>query len=207
MSGKNKGKKYIKLKGNEIARPQDEARAQRFMRWYGKNCRNLHKFVKDFDQDTAHDVALHVYERMAFTGLKPKDNTAYYLQAYRNAIIKRRKDEAKYSAVHVSLSMTGWRGDDEDEQLDIAEPDYRADEYEAAFAEFEDEVLDYVRENFDELSVSLFEIYVALQPATSYQKLARMLGLKWWKVWPLISAIRKDVAQKFGERRINLISV
>lgn len=197
--GRNRGKKYIKLKGNEIAAPENEARALEFMNWYGANFEALRdKLLYDqfYDDEVATDTALYLYDCIAYKGLHIQNNKWYYLRAYHTALLAKRKQPARDVSIDAEATT-----------LQLPAPDFDYSTYERALDALQTEILDYVRANYDQVSVSLFEIYITLQPEMSYKKLARMLGFPAQKIWPVLGAIRKDVANRFSDRRDYLLSL
>lgn len=196
--GRNKGKKYKKLHGFEQATPETEARAREFMQWYGDNFDALRdKLIYDhlYDDEIATDTALYLYDCIALKGFVIKDYKFYYLRAYhtaRLAALKKRTPE-------VSI-------DDEERIIQLSAPDFNYEKYEAVVDQLNTEILEYVRANYDAVAVSLFEIYIGLQPDISYKRLAVMLDIPVTKIWTSIGAIRKGVAAEFGARKGYLLS-
>lgn len=201
--GRNKGKKYVKLNGNEIATEENEARAVDFMQWFGANfdvlrCKLL--YGQYWDDQVATDTALYLYECIAFKGLRIDNYKWYYLRAYHTALLTSKKKDGDQRAAYVSI-------DEPEYGVTLAAPSFDYVTYEKELDAIQTEILDYVRSAYDQVSVSLFEIYVTLQPEMSYKKLARMLGYPANKIWPVIGSIRKDVAVRFADRRGFLLSL
>ena len=86
------------------------------------------------------------------------------------------------------------------EEHDTPAPDFDSREYEEAVETINTEVMEFVRSTYDEMSISLFEMYVGLAPDVSYKKLAAMLGLPFAKVWMSIGNVKKRVLRHFGNR-------
>jgi len=197
--GRNAGKKYAKLRGDEMATPESEGRAIEFMKWFGDNFNALRTkllYKEYYDDQVATDTALHLYDCILLKGLVVENYKWYYLRAYHTALLAskvRRKDEV----LHI-----------EDSAYDtVASSNCDYSEYERASDQLQNEILEYVRGAYDPISVSLFEIYVALQPDMSYNKLSAMLGIPATKIWPVIGLIRKDVAARFAEKHNILLSL
>jgi len=201
--GRNKGKKYIKLRGGEIATPENEARAQKFMRWYGYNVEYIRErliFDHLYDDEVATDTMLYLYECIALKGLAIDKYKWYYLRAYHTNLLaaKKKRGESLKGIVYI---------DDEKVHAQLLAPDFDYAAYESAVDLLKGEILEYVRATYDPVAVSLFEIYVSLQPEMSYKKLAAMLGYPLQKIWPVIGAIRKDLALRYAEKRYFLLSI
>lgn len=219
--GKNKGKKYVKLKGFEQATPQSEKAAQNFMGWYGDNFERIRDkliFGHLYDDELATDTALMIYENIALKRFIVVDYQAYFLRAYHTNRIAKAKRRVYESPFIDSLGMTDKQSEDETEispeyaalyqQLHgkADTPDFDYEQYELAVDQLNTEMLDYVRATYDPLSVSLFEIYVGLLPNTSYKRLSELLGIPVTKVWTSIGAIRKDLAERFAYRNAFMLS-
>lgn len=192
-TGRNTGKKYIKLRGHEVPTPQNELRAREFMTWYAANMQKLERYAQGsggiLDADIFSDTFLRLYDDIALKGLNINNYTAYFLRAYRTKYIDSRK------------------GITDDLDTDIADPVFDSKLYEEVVETLSAEVFEYVRGRYDDVSISLFEIYIGLAPEVSYKRLANMLGIPEFKVWPAIGKIKKDVAAKFGHRKNVLLSL
>jgi DNA-directed RNA polymerase specialized sigma24 family protein len=172
------------------ASPENEAKARAFMSWYGVNMDKLRYYVQGsglaYDEDMFTDAFLRAYDAIARRGTLVKDNTGYFLQTYRATFLDSKKTPI---------------ADKVDERVaeGLSAPDFDSDTYEDAVETINAEVLEYVRENYDEVAVSLFEIYVGLSPDISYKRMSNMLGIPATKIWPVIGRIKKDVVKRFGD--------
>lgn len=184
----NKGKKYVKLTGNEIATPAAQARANAFLQWYATS--DMRQFIKPhlYNDEMATDTMLSIYNAIAFKGLECRDPKFYFLRAYHTNCVAAKKN-ARYDTV--GLEETGA----------LAAPDFDYESYERAVDKLKSEIMEYVRTNYDAAECSIFEIYVTLLPDVSYKRLAKMLGFPAHHIWPVIKAIKNDVAAVFAERR------
>lgn len=202
--GKNTGKKYIKLRGDEIATAEDQARANKFMVWYGRHADYIRErliFAHLYDDEVATDTMVYLYECIAFKGLNIKNYKWYFLRAYHTNYLAALKRRAKETAGKVYL-------DDEDTYVEEpAAPNYDYEDYEARVEQLRGEILEYVRGSFDAFSVSLFEMYIELQPEMNAARLAKLLGIPEYKVGPTIKAIKADVVYRFADRRDFLLSL
>jgi len=220
-AGRNKGKKYKKLQGFEEPTELSQANATAFMYWYGKNFERLRDkliFAHLYDDEVATDTALTIYDNIALKGVVILDYQFYFLRAYHtNRVAKANRkareisyDEGLYNEFNKmdnGREPTSNRTSLAVAQLIAAAPDFDYEEYELAVDQLSTEMLDYVRANYDPLSVSLFEIYVGLLPGISYKKLSALLGIPVTRIWTSLGEIRKDLAERFAERKENLLSV
>ena len=180
-------------KSYAIATPEGEAKAAAFMRWYGDNMGRLRHLVHDYDEDVFSDALLRAYDAIARNGTSVKDNTGYFLQTYRAAYL-----DSKRGAV-VSDS-------DERAMANLPASEFDSAGYERTVELINAEVMNYVRGHYDEVAVSLFEIYVGLSPDISYKRMSVLLGIPATKIWPVIGQIKKDLVKKFGVKRDFLLS-
>lgn len=192
--GKNKGKKYKKLTGLEMATPESEAKARDFMEWYGANFEDLKRELyykgRTFDDEVATDTALLIYDAIALKGAKVESYKHYFFRAYHTNAIKSARDTVTHLANHVEL-----------DGVVLAASSVDLDTYEREVDIFSAEVLEYVREWFSPFDCSIFEIYIGLHPETSYNKLSALLGIPRFTIYTTIGAIRKELAAEFAQKR------
>lgn len=167
----------------------NETLARDFMDWYAANMDKLKRYVKDYDDDLFSDAFLRAYNAILRRGTIVKDYTGYFLQTYRATFL----DSHKVAGLHTE--------DINDGVHQIAEEEPEDDEYDQAVIVLNAEVIDYVRANYDALSVLLFQIYVRLYPKFPYSKIAKQTGLSEPRIKQRVGPIKKDVAAKFGQRR------
>lgn len=194
--GRNRGKKYKKDYGDTT--PESENRARNFMDWYGNNFTALRdKLIYDqfYDDEVATDTALYIYDCIAYKGLTVDNYKWYYLRAYHTAFMAAQKNKKHLVSV-----------DDEESVIQLPASDFDSDTYEEVVETINTEVLEYVRESYDEVAVSLFEIYVGLSPDISYKRMSNILGIPATKIWPVIGQIKKDLVKRFDDRRDFLLS-
>lgn len=197
-------RKYTKLLGHEVAAPDNEKRAKAFMRWFSLRFDRLRTewlYAGKFDDEVATDTAMYIYDSIALKGTKIIGKyKSYYLRAYHNRLKAVRMKQARLAAATVWL-------DDPEVNLDLAAPTFDYEHFEALVDAVNNEMMEYVRERYPPLDASLFEIYIALQPNMSYKRMGKMLGYSPNKIWPVIGAIRRDLALKFVARRDYLLSL
>lgn len=194
--GNNRGKKYTKLKPGAVATPENKARAHEFMNWYAENMDMLKGALYDqlYDEGLALETFFAVYDAIALKGAVVASYKWYYLRAYHTTRLQFIKGKSAHEAKHVEIR-------------ELAEaPDLSA-EYAHALECLDSEVMRYVRANYSEIEISLFEMYVHLYPDISYNKLGALLGMSAQKIWPAIGRIKKDLVREFGARKASLLSL
>jgi DNA-directed RNA polymerase specialized sigma24 family protein len=174
--------------------PNHEVMANAFMRWYGANLDDLKRCVIDYDEDLFTDAFLRAYEAIRRCGTIVKDYKGYFLQSYRSTFLDSKKKAQPDKENETAIT-----------HIQASEYDYMA--YEKVVDDFKSEILDYVQNTYNPFDVSLFEIYIGLLPDISYKRMSEMLGIPTTKIWPAIGAIKKDVAEKYGKKCENLLSI
>lgn len=187
----NKGKKYVKLTGDEVATPENQKRADDFKLWFGENYAGLVRgmYAGQYDDQVFTDTFIYLYDCIALKGSRIDNYKGYFLRAYHTARLAGKKKVTVYTELHVINEPVAQENP----------PDPWGDFFDA-------ELMEYVRGQFDAVSVSLFEMYVGLQPDITYARLAEMLGISSNDIWPVIGAIKKDLRFRFADRVDALLS-
>lgn len=176
--------------------PENRAKAKDFLEWFAVERERVEFYIRgclDYDEDLVSDALIRTHDAIVRRGTDVDDYLGYFLYVYKNTFLDAAKAKTRYT-----VQAENVRG--------LAAPDYDSAAYEDAVEAINAEVMDYVRESYDEVAVSLFEIYVGLLPDISYKRLSRILGIPATKIWPVIGRIKKDVAERFGGRRSFLLS-
>lgn len=199
QSGRNLGKKYKKLTGDEIATPASEARGAKFINWYGAAMvKFMRKRIRDLDDETASETMLQIYNDIVYKDAHVKNYFSYYLRAYHTMRLKRAIEYTKYTERTPLI---------EAQHEDITDNQFDSELYEAQADNLCAELLGYVRSNYTAREVSLFEIYTGLHPDVSYESMGEMLGISASLISNTISAIKKDLRIRYAEKRLALLSL
>jgi len=223
--GKNKGKKYVKLRGGEVATPQSEARASAFLKWYGEHERELRErliYKYRYDDEIATDTMLNIYDAISYKGLIVADPKFYYLRAYHTNYLAaqiKKSGAANVISLDIASNRSNICYDDSGARNmvggggvfalieKIAAPQGDYEQLERDIETLKNEMTEYVRARYDPADCSIFEIYIALQPGMTYKRLAALLGFSAGRVWPVIGAIKKDLKAAFMARTHSLLYV
>lgn len=211
--GNNKGKKYIKLKGGEVATPEAQAAADDFLKWFGR----MYGYIKEnliaepkLDDDVYHDAALSIHEAIRLKNLVIKGRKrAYYLRVYHTTLLKELQNRKKYLTTTLSLSVLQAENNGEPEAYELRAlkaNDYDPAEYEGAVDTIRGEMLEFVRRHYEPAAASIFEIYMELQPSITYKSMAEMLGIPQNKVWATVRDIKAELRYWYAARRDFLLS-
>lgn len=204
-AGRNKGKKYVKLTGNEIATPEAERKAKRFLDWYGAMYNHIARKIRGYNAEIATETMLRVYNDILYKGAHIKNYRAYFVKAYHTTKLKQDIEEARRRGMHISFDAPA----EEDTTLSemIAAPDFDYELHEEIVERINAEILDYVRAKFSPMEISIFEIYVGLQPAVSYTLMGELLGISANRIYLIVSAIKRDLSENYTDRRKYLLSL
>jgi len=197
--GKNLGKKYKILKGDEVATPQSTKKARAFILWYGRNFENLRRRINNWDDEIATDTALKIYEAIELKDLRIDSYKYYYFRAYHTNALKSKRDEMVLNVNFTRLSDSPNAGE-------FRAPDPPENAQPEDLEILEGVILDYVLTAYPPFESSIFEIFVGLQPNISCRGLSIMLGLRSAQVYEIITKIRRDVAERFKGEKDNLLS-
>jgi hypothetical protein len=200
QSGRNLGKKYKKLTGDELVTPESEARGAKFVNWYSAaRVKFLRKRVRDLDDEIANEAMLQMYNDIVYKGLCVKNYFSYYLRAYHTMRLKYAIEFGKRAAKHISV--------EDSEVENLTAPEFDSEFYEQCADDLCAELMNYVRDNYTAREISLFEIYTGLHPDVSYESMGVMLGISASLISNTISAIKKDLRLKYAEKRLTLLSL
>lgn len=193
--GRNTGKKYIKLIGYEVAKPENEAKARDFMRWYSQNIDKIKHYILSsgvvLNEDIMTESLLTIYNAISLKGANVKSYMSYYIHSYRMAFMASKKS---------SMTTVDYLSDTIEAEVFKTLPEYNSEYIEEEINSFYTEIMNYVRENYNEIESSVFELYIGLYPAISYRKLSKIFGLSFSLVWTVIGKIKKDVVSKFNNK-------
>lgn len=197
-NGGNKGKKYIRLTGDEEITPDRAEEVLRFTKWFNDNCHEVNRSISTkapIDPEVFADTYISMYEAIAFKALNTKDYKSYFCRAYYTNKIATQTREQKRDARHYNLETT-WNVPDEDQ--------YSEDTVREA-EQLNNDILEYVRQSYEPLEFSLFEIYVHSKPAMSYKELSKLTKTPYYRIATSLSAILRDVREVFKERKESII--
>lgn len=182
-----KGSKYIKLRGDEVATPENQRRADLFMKWYGAvfaKCALPYQRSAEFDSDTAGDTALQIYDDIALKGRKIKSYKNYFFLAYTTNYKKRYKTNSEVPLSEAELEEVAKCQAERNKLIHALRSD----------------ILEYVRERRPPFDCALFEIYEGLYPDISYARMAEMLGLNVRQIDTSMAETRRIIVRKYSGR-------
>lgn len=174
-------KKYIRLKGDEVATPEDQKRAALFLEWYANNRKEVVAHINvEVDEDLLSDTLLSVYDSIALKGREIDNYKSYFLMAYRNTFL----------AAKAGKQFGGVEG------IDVVDAEIVTPQLDEM--DLRDEILAHVRGSHDMVSVSIFEIYAAMYPEFGSARIAELTGLPISRIKSTLSAIRADLQSEYS---------
>lgn len=182
-AGKNKGKKYLKIKGDEVITVENQAKADHFKYWFGEMYNRLRNELIQkgtCDEDVLNETFLRIHDKILFGGLFIKDYKAYFHRAFFTNYMQVVIDQSKGI-------LSGIDGLDFEEDIDSDLPLIEAK------ARLENDIFDYVHSKYSLRDFELFKMYIRLKPTITYTQMSGMTGLSVTLISDAVSKIRKDV--------------
>lgn len=188
--GGNRGKKYFLRRDIEGMEPSSENRskADNYNKWFCKNRDSLIRAIKaknTYNEDTFSETYLRISEKILFTGLEMQDARAYFHRAYYTNYIQIKTVENRY--VGSELKEYSLISDNSDEYLDIMRK--KEDLY--------NEIVAFVHNNFPD---DYEKFRMNTEDGMTLVEIAEKVGLKAYVVQKKLSAIKRAVKNKFGEK-------
>lgn len=196
-AGKNRGKKYLKIKGTETITVENQAKADHFKYWFGENYQRLRREIiqKDtFDEDILNETFLRIHDKVLYGGLVIKDYKAYFHRAFFTNYMQVLIDTTK----GILASIDGY---------DTADTSFDDMPMIKTKARLEVDILDYVFKTYPVSDFELFKMYVRLKPAVNYESLSEMTKIPKTRISMIVSRIRSDIRsnKEFLDRRKAII--
>lgn len=186
------------------ATPATQERATRFIRWYGRSERYLkRKIQSNWDEDIAQDTALNIYDLILYAHIRIESYYNYFRRAYfANMLLERRRAQ-RFISIHVfkrdseRLSENEYLYQDGEVLKEALVTDEDVEAEELLAEDRREEYLHFVRANFSESEIIIFEIYLELFETLKATRIAELLGIKYSKFHKVISKIRTRLAEVF----------
>lgn len=196
-AGRNKGKKYLKIKGNETITAENQGKADHFSYWFGENYLQLKKELiqkNTIDDDVLNETFLRIHDKILYGGLVIKDYKAYFHRAFFTNYMQ--------SVIEISKGMIA--SIDGYDTMDEEEDDTKTI---ATKVKLEIDIFDYIYERYPVRDFELFKMYVTLKPAINYATLSEITGISQSRISDTISKIKGDVRRNkvFLHRRQALL--
>lgn len=214
-NGNNRGKKYF-IRGRDDINPEKLyiKEAQDFARWFEQNYRILRRDVRGVgkvDDDAFNETFVRIHDLIFYTGRKIRDYKAFFHRAYYTNYIQQAVSEQRYCNFYDHVEVEDRSGElsgGEAQKMTLAEEnDEYFEELEGALKALQDDIMDYVYQNYELRQFEIFKMYMNLKPAINYHALSRMTGLKYHRIQSTVSTIVMDVKthHEFHRRRQEMV--
>lgn len=181
--GKNKGKKYLKLKGNEIITEENQLKADVFSEWFGRNYQQLKKeliYKNTLNEDTLNDTFLRIYDKIAFGGLVVNDYKSYFHRSFytnfMQSVINEQKERQTVESINENDDIL------DHENSGLSNSDLR------------DQILAYARQKYDKEKYLLLLLYFKLG---SDKSVSVFTDLPYNNIAYQLHSIRQDLRKNY----------
>ncbi|MEN9917991.1 MAG: hypothetical protein RL662_427 [Bacteroidota bacterium] len=183
--GKNKGKKYLKITGNETITAQNSAMANAFAQWFGDNHRKLkteliHKGTHN--DDIVSETFLRIHDKILYGGLDVLEYKAYFHRAYFTNYIQDCMKQSKQAQLFVNDEMATQSIDN---YLEMTEAVLQQQQLIA-------DTIRFIKQRFAPDAYNMFVVYLE-SDTKQYCSVAEKLGLATEDVSQTIGRIKRIV--------------
>lgn len=183
--GKNKGKKYLKITGNEIITPENQLKANNFKAWFGDSYKRLQMELvakRTYNEDILNDTFIRIHDKILYGGIDIANYKAYFHRAFFTNYVQDSMKETKISRMHISDEYANTTPDEGmDEKLELQQKH-----------QLYVDVMQYVKNQFNETDFNVFVNYVK-RGNRKQQAIANNTGLPHQSIVNTISKIKKRI--------------
>ncbi|MDL2215303.1 hypothetical protein LJC00_03850 [Dysgonomonas sp. OttesenSCG-928-M03] len=183
--GKNKGKKYLKITGQEEITEENQMKANRFKEWFSRNYVRIQIELiakRTYNEDILNDTFLRIYDKILFGGLDIADYKAYFHRAFFTNYVQENMKQQEIARMFVPDDHAVDTFDDTIEELRINQQKMQL---------YKD-ILHYVKDKFDEPDYNLFDAYVKLG-SRRYNSVCDLLQLSHETVSGTVGKIKRSI--------------
>lgn len=184
--GKNLGKKYLKIKGNEPITRANQQKADDFNKWFEKEYTTIKKKIAGqntvCDDEVFHETYLRIVNKILHGGLEIKDYALYFHRSYFTNNIQLAIKENRF--VDFDLEQVQ-QIDESKENIEIMKK--QDDTIQA--------IKDFVKEHYP----NDYDLFISnMIDGITYPELSGQSGLKEYVVQRKVSAIKEAVRKEFA---------
>lgn len=182
--GGNLGKKYLKIKGDEIITVENQLKVDAFNKWFSGNYIFLKKRIIQqqngtFDEEVFHETYIRIATKILYGGLEIKDYAFYFHRSYFTNTIQlaiRENRYAEYDLIQIDCI------DESEENIEIMKN--------------QDETIQTIKDFVKEHYPNDYDLFISnMIDGITYPKLSERTGIKEHVIQRKVSAI-KDVLRK-----------
>lgn len=185
LAGQNKGKKYLKITGNETITVENQAKANRFAQWFSKNYEQLQRELvakKTINEDQMNETYLRIYDKILYGGLEISDYKAYFHRAFFTNYVQNSMKQTETERMFVP----------DDKAVELIDDDEDEEEENLARRELYGEVVEFIKECYTSDIYDVFFTYLRIGER-SYEPVCIETGLSRDEVIRIINIIRKRI--------------
>lgn len=185
LAGQNRGKKYLKITGNETITPENQMKANQFAKWFSKNYERLQRELvakKTVDEDQMNDTYLRIYEKILYGGLEISDYKAYFHRAFFTNYIQHSIKRSEVERLFVS----------DEKAIELIEDEEDEEEINLIKKKLFDEIVDFIKECYPSDIYDVFLAYLRIGDR-SYESVCIETGLSRDYVLNIINKVRNRV--------------
>lgn len=182
--GKNTGKKYLKLTGEESISLENQQKYDQFTQWFEISWNEIKNqlIIKGlYNSDIINDTFLKIGTKILYGGLEIKDYPSYFMRSCFTNNMQATIAESTYIRRH--------------ESIDVAEflvTDHLA--YESSLRELQQDIFDHIRIKYSPKQVYIFETYIINKADKySFRKLAEVCGISTYTIHTIVTEILKEI--------------
>jgi len=185
LAGQNRGKKYLKLTGNETITPENQTKANNFAKWFSKNYEMLQRELvakKTVDEDQMNDTYLRIYDKILYGGLEISDYKAYFHRAFFTNYVQHSIKRSEIERMFV----------DDDKAVELMDDEEDQEEIDRQKKILFDEIVDFIKECYTSEIYDVFLTYLRIGDR-SYEPVCLEMGLSRDYVLNIINKVRNRI--------------
>lgn len=184
--GKNLGKKYLKIKGDEIITPENQLKVDAFNKWFSDNYFFLKKKITSqggvFDDEIFHETYIRIATKILYGGLEIKDYAFYFHRSYYTNAIQLAIKENRYADCEfIQFNII----DESKENIEIMKKQDETIQDIKAF------VLSHFPSDYDLFVSNMID-------GLTYPDLSEQTGIKAYVIQQKISTIKSAIKKEFA---------
>lgn len=184
--GNNKGKKYLKIKGDEPITQENQEKADAFNSWFEREYSILKRQISSQDQscddEVFHETYLRIVNKILHGGLDIKDYASYFHRSYFTNNIRLTIKENRFVDFDFERVQ---QIDESEENIEIMKK--QDDTIQA--------IKDFVKEHY----LNDYDLFIAnMIDGIAYSKLSEQTGIKEYVIQRKVSAIKAALRNEFA---------
>lgn len=186
--GGNLGKKYLKIKGDEVITPENQLKLDAFNKWFSDNYLFLKKRITKqqngtFDDEVFHETYIRIATKILYGGLNIKDYAFYFHRSYFTNTIQLSIKENRFVEFDLGLIQ---QIDESEENIEIMKKQEM----------LTTEIKEYVQKTWPE-DYNLFKL--SYEEGLTLSEVTAATGMKFRQVQNRLSIIKNQIKKEFED--------